>query len=261
MSGSWEGFVKENRSAFSSLTKEILEMLRPVREASKKISEMIPTITIEIQVPRLGGQLNIAFRNLPEQVREALISLAGVGWYLDPVMTPKELWDLKTKIDEGHIESVHNILVEHFSGRIDPIESLLSARYPDRRAIIAAAFDAHRQSQYVLSIPVFLAQADGICSEAVLGQDLFRRDRRKALYSELVKQSPPDSILGAVLSPIEDNDMPIWATNRSQDFDKLNRHLVMHGIALEYGTESNSLKSISLINYLASMVLPRTDQE
>ena len=40
-----------------------------------------------------------------------------------------------------------------------------------------------------------------------------------------------------------------------RDFTELNRHRVLHGEVTNYGTEQNSLKAISLLNYCAT-VLP-----
>ena len=41
-------------------------------------------------------------------------------------------------------------------------------------------------------------------------------------------------------------------------FSELNRHQVLHGEVTEYGTEQNSLKAISLLNYCA-FVLPEPE--
>ena len=58
-----------------------------------------------------------------------------------------------------------------------------------------------------------------------------------------------------------DNDWPLimnWnaATARTGRLvAELNRHQVLHGEVVDYGTEENSLKAISLLNYCAT-VLP-----
>ena len=60
-----------------------------------------------------------------------------------------------------------------------------------------------------------------------------------------------------MLRVLLDNDWPlIMARNeRPGDFTELNRHQVLHGEVVDYGTEENSLKAISLLNYCAT-VLP-----
>lgn len=38
---------------------------------------------------------------------------------------------------------------------------------------------------------------------------------------------------------------------RNANFSELNRHMVMHGDSVDYGTKKNSLKAISLLYYVA----------
>ena len=63
-----------------------------------------------------------------------------------------------------------------------------------------------------------------------------------------------------------DNDWPLimsWRQRQQEPdgWSHLNRHRVLHGEVTDYGTEENSLKAISLLNYCA-LVLPeqRTSQ-
>lgn len=43
---------------------------------------------------------------------------------------------------------------------------------------------------------------------------------------------------------LQDRGLSTWG--------ELNRHLVLHGETTDYGTQQNSLKAVSLINYLVS---------
>ena len=56
------------------------------------------------------------------------------------------------------------------------------------------------------------------------------------------------------LHPLEIT-LPLWMSEGDRakgggPFAKLNRHQVLHGESVDYGTEENSLKAISLLNYL-----------
>ncbi len=42
------------------------------------------------------------------------------------------------------------------------------------------------------------------------------------------------------------------AYEREAGFNQLNRHQVVHGESLDYGTETNSLKAISFLFYIAT---------
>ena len=61
-----------------------------------------------------------------------------------------------------------------------------------------------------------------------------------------------------LFSLLVDEALPLWASEyrRGDDFCGLNRHMVLHGESIDYGTKKNSLKTISLINYVTHLVVP-----
>jgi hypothetical protein len=83
---------------------------------------------------------------------------------------------------------------------------------------------------------------------------------RKPLTAIYVEQYTADTFTAALLSPLA-AALPISASERERgdNFSVLNRHIVMHGESLDYGTRLNGLKAISLINYV-SQVLERETQ-
>jgi len=70
------------------------------------------------------------------------------------------------------------------------------------------------------------------------------------LTPPFVEQVASDSYRAALLSPLAQT-LPIGASEheRKEGFNELNRHMVLHGESLEYGSKTNSLKAISLVNY------------
>ena len=53
----------------------------------------------------------------------------------------------------------------------------------------------------------------------------------------------------------------IQAGERESLMNVLNRHEVLHGESVDYGTEINSLKAMSLLYYIASVLGERGDSE
>ena len=199
-------------------------------------------------------QLQRTFRELPPRTQEALLQMASYGWYLDPEMPLPDLWDLKEAFGEGDVAKAENALCEHFEGRLSEIEESIVARFPRRAHLIRAAFGAHRRGEYALSIPVLLAQTDGICKE-VTDQYLFMKQDKKPRTAIYVERMAADSFRAALLSPLAQT-LPISASEqeRVEGSSALNRHMVLHGDDLGYGTKMNSLKTISLVNYVAHVV-------
>ncbi len=120
--------------------------------------------------------------------------------------------------------------------------------------MIESAFNAHRREKYELSIPVFLAQTDGICKET-MDQYLFIKQNSKPCTAIYVKRTISGAFMKAILSPLS-RTLPIEMSTheRPENFNELNRHMVLHGESLDYGTKINSLKVISLINYVVSVL-------
>ncbi|RUO44493.1 hypothetical protein [Idiomarina aquatica] len=196
-------------------------------------------------------ELQGSFRDLPPKIQEALLLLAQYGWYLDFNMPLPSLWEIKNALSSGEIDEVEEVLVEYFESQLDEIENSFNAQFPHRSHIIASAFKAHRNGDYFLSIPVLLAQTDGICKE-VVDQYLFMNKDKKPRTAIYVEQVAADTYKAALLSPLAAST-PIGASEheRGEGFNLLNRHMVLHGESLDYGSQVNSLKTISLVNYVS----------
>lgn len=223
----------------SSLTKQATDFIR----------------SIQRQIPAFE-QLQRSFHELPPRIQEALLLLGSHGWYMDEEWTLPDLFQLIKGLSSGNIYEAEHTIIEHFESRIDEIEESIIKRFPHREKPIMAAFNAHRKQEYELSIPVFLAQTDGICKE-ITKEYLFRKKNKKPCTAIYVEQIVSDTLMAAILSPLA-QALPIGASEheRPEGFNELNRHMVMHGESLNYGNKTNSLKAISLINYVAHELTP-----
>lgn len=202
---------------------------------------------------------------LPPRYRAALVELAERGWYFDKEMAflmPHTLAAVFAQ--KGAEDEAEALLVEHFRARLDAIEAAVCERFPRREKIVRSAMNAHRNGLFELSIPPLLAQVDGICKDTI-GVEFFMRIRKRreesseppqplaARYATLPRHTDWDA---AWLSPLTSiGQVSKSESERGGDFVGLNRHQVMHGESVDYGTELNSLKAISLLNYVCQ-VLP-----
>lgn len=199
-------------------------------------------------------RLQKTFLQLPIRTREALLLLGAEGWYLDLEMPIPGLWQLKDALAEGNVTEAEEALVEYFESRLSEIEKSITVRFPHREHLVRAAFNAHRRQEYELAIPVLLVQTDGICKE-VVNQYLFMKQNKRPRTAIYVEQIAADSYTAALLSPLAQT-LPISASEseRPEGSNALNRHTVLHGESLNYGSKINSLKAISLINYVAHVL-------
>ena len=211
----------------------------PVLEAMTKTAELYKN-TIAAAITPITESLMENLKKLPDHVRQALITYGEHGWYYDWEMPFPDIWDWESAFIEGRIEEAEGALSGYFESRIDEIEAYIINKLNHRKDVISEAFAAHRAGKYALSIPVIFAQTDGICKD-IFDRCLFKRDN-KTFNAIAAGQITNDTILSAILSPL-DEKLPVIK----------HRHMVMHGIELDYGTRINSLKAISLINYVASV--------
>ena len=181
--------------------------------------------------------------------RRLVTALVERGWYPDPRMALAQL-ALLSSCRDSEPDAIEEIMREVFRERLDDIEAKLADAYPHRAAILREAFDAHRQSNFNLAVPVLLAQADGIWRDRI-DRNLFSGGTEHAIQALLAQVEDTNSreLVLALNTP----DWPLAQpeSRRSEDFSGLNRHLVLHGQATDYGTEENSLRAIAFLNYCA----------
>ncbi len=236
---------KETQAAFESLKKvgkpwaDILQNLQPNTEAFKKLSLTITKFAND-------------FDKMSENDRRIILIFGEIGWFLDKDLFTSYYWIIKNGLNEENKEEIENELIAHFRKKINDIEKNIKKNYPHRTKIISAVFKAHKRGEYELSVPVLLTQIDGMCNES-LSQSLFLTNNGKLATDEsLSKES--EKIYAFGFFAVFRNILPIQKGKKERDktidFCELNRHVVLHGLATDYATEKNSLKLISLINYI-----------
>lgn len=195
------------------------------------------------------GKASRDLASFPVEIQVKLLALMQTGWALDP---DKPI--LFVRLAEGEFGEEHATeawVANHFESRMGEIQSTLAKRHPERAAIQADAFDAHLQGLYTLSVPVFLAQADGIVGDRFQRKQLFSKSGQHGI-SPLIKEMEPGQ-LSTMWAEILSGKAEVSANVRDlpAGFAGLNRHAVLHGTDLQYGTRYNSLKALSIL-YMAS---------
>lgn len=270
--------LPEVASSMQELRQQLINSLEAVLQVQMQMSDMLRGVSLNFEklVPSLLSDFQIQFENLispaltnfreslrllPEHTQAALLALGNHGWFFDLEMTLPFLWELENALNEGDVKEAEAALVDYFRENLQSTENRIIAKFPRRKKIINSAFNAHKRGEYELSIPIFLAQTDGICYE-VINQHLFIRVRgeKKPNTAIYVDSVASDTFRHSLLSPLS-QPLPISMSKHERDesFNELNRHQVMHGESLDYGTEFNSLKAISLLSYV-TQVLPLDDE-
>lgn len=212
----------------------------------KNVESIINTISLDDIVLRT--------KDLPNALQESLILLSEHNWYFDSEIDLSILWVIREKLINQKVEEVNKYFIDFYKKNMSRIETNLSNCYPNRKILIEKALKAHRKKDYELSIPVLLIQIDGICKEKT-GFYLFLRENKIPEIANYVLKDNSGDIRKASMYPLS-TITPIMKNikERKEGFSELNRHLVLHGDSLDYASELNSYKTISLLNYVSQIL-------
>lgn len=244
--------LNEMNSDFKNITSEFSHVINEVflhyREIIKFIQQSWESVVFIIKE---------TIDNAPAITKKVLTMLGQHGWYVSLEMPMSMPMKMVKRLLHGEMEVVDDIMCKFLELKLESIEKFICDQYPKRTNVIKSAFFAHKIKEYNLSIPVFLAQADGICCDST-GYQLYSKIKKIPKTSQFVEQFTTDSFIASILEPLR-VPMPISANpnERNQKEITFNRHQILHGEVFDYGTEINSYKAISLLNYLCS-ILPRS---
>lgn len=254
--------IAERLDAYAKqATPQLEALLEPLKQTQSWIELMRFQEAERLQRwSTLWADLETQLREWPRKLRAQLDVLFAQGWCLDSEMPLTTGGDLAQAFLEGDEEGAQAWLMDWFTQRLDAIEQTLVERHPARAAVLAQAFDAHRQGLYALSIPVLLIQAEGVVQDRYQRQ-LFSKKAHanlKRLFEEL-----PDDDMRAILIGAFYVDIPLTRnTNELPDgFNGLNRHAVLHGTDPNYATQVNGLRAVSLLNFASYLVFEEAQVE
>lgn len=184
---------------------------------------------------------------------------ANSGWFLPSLreLRLRDTGDIR-RLSKKSQDERDTYFCEFYGTRLSHIQEVLIDKYPMRELALNQAFEAHGDQKYFLSTSVFLSQADGIFQDLTL--------IKHGVYSQ--KQEKNGPIVRRFLGGADIDDYmlaflrPLWSKNalNRNEIDRrgnpfiINRHSVLHGISYDYGTEINSLKSISFLFFIGTAV-------
>ncbi len=196
--------------------------------------------------------------------------LAKKGWFISLFFGLSEFDQIAMAVGETDDRELEAMLSKTYRESIEDHAAAILDQFPEREFVIKPALDAHLRGEYALSVPVFFAQADGIAS-AVVGKHIFSDTKEKGSHisafaaDEIAKLKEKDDdgssdlfrvIHLALWQPLTDHQPIAYNSTKreAENYDGLNRHMVLHGESLDYATEENSLKAFSLLSYVASLL-------
>jgi len=217
--------------------------------------EQLLSLARELGKEKLVGLAKELNLKLFHGYKVAAIDLAKQGWYLPGELTSPQMTIILTlHADKYNINDIEKVIIAWLTDIIDLMGGGLIRDNPERKEFIQDAIWAHQQQKYTLSTVAFLQQADGISKEYT-GTNLFRKPKKADNVHSILKklsdlpQANPDdnNLLKVIFYPYHYFSEGIETHAVYKSNNDINRGEILHGNDLNYHTEINSLKALSLL--------------
>lgn len=237
---------------FADRYKVFLENMRPIFKNVLKFSKE------EIE------ERNKFLEELPASSRRAMELASNRGWFFCWTMSLGQLKKIIDELESADDNEVDSILSEHHKDFFEHHLEMLKKKYTHRSGAIVAACEAHLKggNGYYLSVPVFLAQADGILSEVcnMEGKSALQVHKKgepekagTVKIMELLKDRPDALDVVFPIARLHELDLLKSSNDRPEsglEVHYLNRHQILHGEESNYATEIISLKAYSFLTFV-----------
>lgn len=237
-----------------TIFKDLAKSLQNINDDAPKVEQLIAKLNPEVALALTEYRNDSALMRRNDYF---LTLWAQSGWFASAWETPLELIS-KTALKLG--TSSHRLaesaIAAHFEREAPKFIDYSTKTHPQREKIIRAAYDAHKEGHYALSIPVFLIQADGIGSGHFEVQSIYTRSNFPEIKKKIKDSKGAESLRSLQFLVGSLNPINASRGQRKLYGQNLNRHAVLHGESVDYPTKENSLKSISWLNFISELVSP-----
>lgn len=260
-----QGRTESLRSQLSDVAQSIQEGVERMRPTMAAMNESIERFRLEYgpllkRVAEVYGDiirgLALKAKEWQEHQKISVAALAELGWFPN--------WYTFFYYPSRDFKSIDDLMMAHIDDHWDEIKSRIIELSPRRAHILNVAFELHEQNNYIASIPLILAQSDGICSEefthffskdSVTG----RRASQEILAQAESKEFAINFFSEILLEPFKASLQISSSSSKSSVANKgrgPNRHGIIHGSRkhLDYGTQVNGYKAVSFLAFIVYAV-------
>lgn len=231
---------------------DLQNFYKSIQQAEEMLSKAINEL--KNNLPDFTNIININFNDgtMVKNIKEIHKKLLINGWYISQDTNLNILASIE---DEEDINKINEVMAEASKCLVDKTYTRIKLYYPNRYNIIRDALNAHNNKLYTLSIPIIISQSDGICME-LFGVNLYSKDEKhnykvpKTKYARKDIQESSAVMEAMALYPLDILTGFNFGTEKKHNIKSFNRNSILHGSNLVYDSEINSLKCISLLNYL-----------
>lgn len=213
-------------------------------------------------IHRMQERIKIQSEKLPPMYHDIFSHtrhVAARGWYISPnVIRDVPLNEIVDLFQEVNAVRFEQLLIELADSIIERVLKRCSVRFPDRKVIFEEIADLYKLEFYRPVILLCYTQVDGMSND-FWGFGFFDKDRRQEykLKSYLKLQELEKGINSGFAAQLEISMNEITVNSADQMFTSdaelqkrtFNRHHIMHGHSINYGTKTNAIRAIYLLDF------------
>lgn len=197
-----------------------------------------------------------SFDEWTEKEKNRIAEMVKMGWYPN--------WATFSFLpEEAAHQTYDEFMMQRIDENIDDIVKEIVHFCENRKDILENAFELYKAENYTACIPLFIIQADGICNENENLSYFFTtrtatkgEKKAPAKASENFDKEKYDFFSKTVLELFEmhtgkkAHELPLTANIDNEKKNELNRHGILHGNYLDYGTKINAYKAFSFLAFI-----------
>lgn len=251
---------------------KIIKDFEQIKEQMVNLAK--PAIEFQKIIEKSTSDLLEAIKKIPSDLSYSQKEyLFEKGWCLSldtPINYPGKIRNL---IDEKKDKELEKLLINYTKSIIPNIKEKVRKSFLSRKKIVDDALKAHEESRYILSIPLLLIQAEGICREIINispflgGRNIKSLSKIKDKLGKKLNQyqfngiklkidSLTEILLQSLLNETDINtnvDRIKKKQKKDKKYQSLNRNYIIHGWSVNYASEVNSYKAISFLNFIIDL--------
>lgn len=188
--------------------------------------------------------------------------LSTYGWYVSPqILDQIPDSEIGVYLREGNSIDFEKFIVQYVESDLPRIVQDCQRQFPNRKDIIDEIQMLYNDGYYRAVVVLCYTQADGISND-LFDVGFFDTDRSQnyklKTYIEIKKND--SSYSERIISQLNTSSNEITAWSKSDSFKQedrikcsFNRHLVLHGHSIDYGTKLNAVRAICILDFLQSI--------
>ncbi len=273
-SDEWE----QIRKISEAYCEAFFEAMEPARhEFSKRIAAFQKTMQKET-LSFGKAILSMAKKEqLARKMEEINKTLRQEGWFVPPILSEGQITQLhRLAVVNGDVDAAMSELIGYCEDGLPEkiVDAACSHKaFEHRTAFLRQALQAHVEGKFTLSIPVFLAQAEGTYLQTLEAHGIFNeaylfkgKEWAEAPIEDCIDELPITEIVFASILRAFSVAMHEQFTARVRSMEDLeqlrvkypkgflSRHAVLHGRDDRYNTKENSIRALFILDTVRELV-------